>query len=358
MKENNKRTYEDLMQAAGVMIVNLDRDLKILDVGYSVETFTGKNKKHFQGKDFVESFADERDVARIKQQLRHSLSQQTPCTFEIRYDKGNMNRRHLLCTAMPNSDEDQNAAADLACYDITRYRELERQLLHADKLVSLGEMTAGIAHELKNFLTMVGAQVQMLSRVAIKHDDDELTRNIEKIITNIDRTFRMVINLVDFSRPGADKAVRCNLNDLFEVVLNLCEYQIRKRQVKVEKDLSKDISAIVCHQSQIEQVMLNLILNSLQAMQQGTSILKLTTRQYNDDYVLWSVKDNGIGVPSESQDLVFEPFYTTKEAGQGTGLGLAIVKRILSDHGAQFKLISKPGEGTEIEVLMPINPVD
>jgi two-component system, NtrC family, sensor kinase len=355
-EEKNKRTYDDLLHAAGVMIINLDREFKISDVSYTVEKFTGRKKNKLVGKGFAETFAVERDVPKTTQKLRHSLSQQTPCTFEIRCRNNPDQQRYLLCTTLPSSDPEYPGTSDITCYDITRYRELEKQLLHADKLISLGEMTAGIAHELKNFLTMVGAQVQMLSRVAAKHEDDELTRNIEKIITNIDRTFRMVINLVDFSRPAIDKSRRSSLNDLFEVVLNLCEFQIRKRQVKVEKDFSRDISAVICRQSQIEQVLLNLILNSLQAMQQGEGVLKLTTRPYDDNYVLWSIKDNGVGVPPENQELVFEPFFTTKEAAEGTGLGLAIVKRILDEHNAQLKLVSKPGEGTEIEVLMPINP--
>lgn len=278
---------------------------------------------------------------------------------------------------------------------LAQIKDSEAQLIQTEKMSSLGQMVAGVAHEIntplayiKNSLGSVKNRLPELVRLISESekllamlqagtaDPQDLSRQFALTQTQV-RMFRdhqaleelqalvtdglhgiteisdIVINLKDFSRLDRSKVALFNVNDGVESTLKIAKHEIK--QLTVNKHLG-EVPQITCSPSQINQVLLNLINNAAQAITSDHGVITITTRREGPDAVAVEIEDNGKGIAAEALSKIFDPFFTTKDVGKGTGLGLTIVYKILKLHGGKITVSSKVGVGTKFTLVLPVTP--
>jgi len=245
-------------------------------------------------------------------------------------------------------------AEEIANFLIGRQAEqdklnLEEQVRHADRLATIGQLAAGVAHELNEPL----GSILGFSQLAIKCPGlpHQAELDIQKI-SNASLLARDIVKkLLIFARQMPPQKIKVNVNRLVEEVLNFFKSRCAQEGVELICSLSPNLPGIDADPSQLNQVVINLIVNALQAMPQGGD-LKIQTL-YEENQVLIVVEDTGIGMSDEVLEKIFTPFFTTKEVGEGTGLGLPVVHGIITSHGGSVRVKSKVGQGTRFEIQLP-----
>jgi len=227
-----------------------------------------------------------------------------------------------------------------------------QQLIQAEKLSALGELVAGVAHELNNPLASIMGFLQLLLARDLPLD---VKRRIETVYSEAERMAKIVKNLLTFGRKHTPEKKYLGLNGIVEKTIELKTYQFKVNQIKVETDLQPGLPMTMLDFHQIQQVLINLLNNAEHAMaEQGRGgTLRFRTRVVGGRLEL-RVSDTGPGIPIEAQTRVFEPFYTTKKEGKGTGLGLSICYGIVKEHGGGIRIESEPGKGTTFVLDFPI----
>ena len=240
--------------------------------------------------------------------------------------------------------------AVLVGLDLRRRRALEDQVLRAQKLAAVGLLAAGIAHEINNPLSGVVGYARLLLDKPL---EPWVRERVEKIAQSGERCRKIVEGVLLFSRQQErGQRRRLDLAGLVDRVVGIGEYQWRMHNVRVVREYPGDPVEIDADAEQLEQVLLNLLANAVDAMPRG-GVVTLTLARRGDGWATLAVRDEGHGVPPEIQARIFDPFFSTKEIGKGTGLGLAISYGIIKDHGGDILLASAPGRGTTFTILLP-----
>ncbi len=240
------------------------------------------------------------------------------------------------------------AGGVLVVQDVTERRDLERQLLQSQKLESVGRLAAGVAHDFNNVLGSIVPCVEILRR---RVQDPRALTYLDTIDAAAERAAAVVRQLLAFSRAGAARRIPLDLNRAVEGALQLLRPSLK--QVELAWRPGSGLAQVAADETQIQQVLLNLALNAVDAMG-GRGRVTVETRATEDGRgLVLSVEDTGPGVPPELADKIFDPFFTTKEVGEGTGLGLSLVYGIVERHGGSIRLLSPPGGGARFEVELP-----
>jgi two-component system NtrC family sensor kinase len=243
--------------------------------------------------------------------------------------------------------------------DVTEWRRVQGQILQSEKLAAIGQLAAGVMHEINNPLATISACVAAiearLPAAGAGAGGEQAAEYLEIIDREVDRCTRIVDGLLDFSRPKATPKQRVSLNSLVEETLFLLKHHQRFKRLQVVRALEPDLSDTVGSAEQLIQVLMALMLNALDAMEEGGQLTVRTgANPARPDEVLVEVQDTGVGIPRADQSKIFEPFYTTKPPGRGTGLGLSICYGIVADHGGRIAVDSVPGRGAVFRVYLPV----
>jgi two-component system NtrC family sensor kinase len=239
--------------------------------------------------------------------------------------------------------------------DITQEKKLREQLIQRETLSALGELVAGVAHELNNPLTgVIGYSQLMISRSDL---DGSMKADLEKIANEGARAGKIVQSLLAFARQQRSTKVLASLPHLFDGTLDLFTYDLKHGSVTIIKQYDPLLQDIWADPGQIQQVFVNLISNALHAMDGIERPPILTIKIWQDrDWQYFQLRDNGCGIPRSDLSRVFDPFFTTKPVGKGTGLGLSISFGLVSEHGGEITVESEEGEGAEFRIRFPLKP--
>jgi PAS domain S-box-containing protein len=254
--------------------------------------------------------------------------------------------------------EDQGACTHLigTVHDITEQRRMQEHVARSERLVAMGEMVAGVAHEINNPLAAVSGHAQLLGM----HPDPQVQADGRTIQQMTDRVGRIIRSLLAFSRRTNPVDRRSSLlRPLIEGTLEIMRHKFRRNEVHVVLDLTEPDLAPVLDTAQIEQILLNLIDNAEYALRgrSGDKVITIRTARRFEDRREWatvSVSDNGQGIPEEVRGRVFDPFFTTKPQGEGTGLGLSICFGIAQEHKGRLEVTSEVGVGTTFMLSLPL----
>jgi len=238
---------------------------------------------------------------------------------------------------------------------------LERGLRQSDKLASVGQLAAGLAHEIGTPLNIIGGRADFLLRRP--RSAEEIDDNLQIIRSQIDRIAGIVRQLLEFSRRKEPSFRNMDLALLFEKVAGLLQHKIVDKDVTLDIRLADDLPSIQADPDQLQQVFINLFLNSLHALKPGGTI-KIRAGAVGDsntngsrtagaDKLVIEFEDDGAGIPVEHISQVFDPFFTTKDVGEGTGLGLSVSYGIIKDHGGEIRVESHPGQFTRFTISLP-----
>lgn len=234
--------------------------------------------------------------------------------------------------------------------DVSDRKRLESQLIQSEKMAAIGQLAAGIAHEIRNPLGIILNALYDLSEI-LDTDNPEVWEDLRIAKDEIVRAQEIINTLLEFSRESRAEMEEVNLNDLLRKTLQLMHKYLQTNNVKVVTSLGK-VGTCLANQNALRQVFLNLITNAVQAMPEGGE-LRLRTQRTANKSVLIEVSDTGIGIPERHLSSIFNPFFTTKEPGQGTGLGLSVVHSVIKRYQGQITVRSKPNEGTTFLIELP-----
>ena len=228
---------------------------------------------------------------------------------------------------------------------------LQHQLRHADRLATIGQLAAGVAHELNEPL----GHVLGFAQLAQKHPGlpERAAQDLAKIVATCLHARQIINNLLLFSRQIPPRKAKLDLNAVVEAGLCLLEPRCVSSGIAVVRHLSLDLPEITADESQLRQVFVDLVVNAIHAMP-GGGVLDVATRSSGDRVVLF-VQDNGIGMSEQVLKEIFIPFFTTKDVNEGTGLGLPVVHGIVTAHGGTIRVQSAPGQGARFEVELPVS---
>ena len=232
----------------------------------------------------------------------------------------------------------------------------EQQIMKSERLATLGQLAAGVAHEINNPL---GA-ILMYSHLSLEEmeSDDACRRNIEKVAGETTRCRDIVKGLLDFARQTEPKVENSSVNEILNRTLSLVENQALFQNVKINKLLSPSLPKILMDSSQIQQVFTNIILNAAEAMEGEGELTVITRIAPDNKHIELEFTDTGCGISLESYEKIFDPFFTTKEVGHGTGLGLAVSFGIVTRHRGTIDVRSEPGKGSSFIIKLPVSMED
>jgi two-component system, NtrC family, sensor kinase len=342
--ERLKEFSENIVESIHVGILAADLEDRVESWNSQVEKLTGVLRQDAVGRklrellpgdlcDQLEGSRDDGGVQNIYQYL-----------FQAREATLNIAAAPLI------SREGDRIGRLIILDDVTDRAELERRLIQADKLSSIGLLAAGVAHEVNTPLAVISTYAQMLAKQI--SGDAQKAPLLEKIARQTFRASEIVNSLLNFSRTAATEFVPVDLNKVVRETLTLVEHQFANVGVKPELLLDDSIALVKGSPGKLQQVFLNLLLNARDAMESGGA-LTVETRQSNGA-VRVSVRDTGAGIAAENLARIFDPFFTTKGAKKGTGLGLSVSYGIVREHGGDITVQSQPGKGTQFLLTFPV----
>jgi PAS domain S-box-containing protein len=351
-----------LIEASIDPLVTIGAGGEITDVNSATEKVTGRVREELIGTDFSEYFT-EPELARSGYEKVFREGTVRDYALEIRHRDGHVTPV-LYNAAVYRDETGEVAGVFAAARDITERRDLERQLRQAQKLEAIGTLAGGIAHDFNNILTAIigfGSLLEMkMSR------DDPQRVNVTQILTAADRAANLTRSLLAFSRKQVIEVRPVCLNDIVAGLEPMLRRVVRE-DIELHIDLRDAPLTVLADAGQLDQVLLNLTTNALDAMPAGGSITISTARATLDErfrsahgfgesgeYALLSFADSGEGMAEDVRQRIFEPFYTTKEVGKGTGLGLAVCYGIIEQHSGYISCRSALGQGTAFCIHLPL----
>jgi two-component system NtrC family sensor kinase len=238
--------------------------------------------------------------------------------------------------------------------DVTDERLLLDQAIRQDRLVAMGELVGGVAHEVNSPLTSILAYAQVLERGV---GGEDAARALETITREAKRAARIVGKLLAFGRQGQPERIPSDVNQALRDTIDLRRYALRMQEIKLTVSLMPDPPMIVADPFQLQQVFINLLANAEQAVAHQPSDRRISvSSEVRGDVFVVTISDSGPGIAPEALPHIFNPFFTTKPRGAGTGLGLSISEGIVREHHGVLRARSEPGQGATFEVELPLTP--
>jgi PAS domain S-box-containing protein len=359
---DRRRNEEDRARLAAIVesssdaVVAQTLDGSILSWNSAAEKMYGYSFDEVRGKRAVSLLMPDRpeDKPHILDRVRRGESVETFETVHTRKDGAAV---HVSLSVSPIAGQDGSVTgAAMIIRDITAQKKMEKAVLHSERLAAMGQMAAGVAHELKTPMTVILGFVEVLLEQleAGKAPLKDLKDHLETIKQQVTRCTGLANNLLDFSRKekGADAAF--DVNDAVRAALSLVKPMAIDKSVSIAVDLAAEPLELMGRPDMVQQVVINLCLNAVEAMPQGGKLSVATSRQAGKaPAARIRVSDTGPGMPAAVQKRIFQPFFTTKGA-KGNGLGLWLVKEIASEMGGKVECASREGEGTAFTVTLPL----
>jgi two-component system, NtrC family, sensor kinase len=344
-KDQWERTFDAIVDP----IALLDRGGRVLRANRGFGRAVGVPVQEIIGKQYTELLGESEDDP-VAQSLQDGVYR----THEVRFP------RLAGVQQVTTSPFTEGGAGGVVVIlkDVSERREQEERMLLASRLADIGQLAAGVAHEINTPLASIALRAESLLKAA---EDPRLQamdsfKNFPRYLKTIDeeifRCKRIIGGLLDFSRVRPPEVRETDLNLLAEKAAELVGHQMKLKQVVVAVDLDPDLPRVQADDGQIRQALIALLMNALDATPGGGRVEVGTSRGPGDAVTL-SVSDNGSGIAPEALDKIFSPFFTTKPVGQGTGLGLAICHGIVTSHGGDIRVESEVGHGTRVSMILP-----
>lgn len=345
-----KSEWEATFKAVRDIIIVVDRELHVLRVNLAATQFCGLSEEKILGKKYCDVFCTLKDKC-FECNIKEALETGETSNSQRQLDDG----RVMELFAYPAFQQIRDLGVVIYVRDITERLKMQVQLLQAARLAALGEMAAGVAHELNTPLAVIIGDAQLLMR-SLPETDQKY-----KILNDIKscglRCKRIVRGLLTFSRQEQYVFQTLSLNSVVDEAMKLVSYYIETDNIEIILDLSEDLPPIEGNSQQLEQVLVNLLLNARQSFdkiaRKERRIVVQTGFNEERNQAFIKVIDNGRGIPQQIITRIFDPFFTSKGEGNGTGLGLSVSLGIVQKHGGTIAVESEPGKGSTFTVYLP-----
>ena len=285
--------------------------------------------------------------------------------FEMQFETSDGSTRYMVLTANAIRDRHGNViGCEGIAKDLTRIHNMTSQLLNQEKMASVGQMAAGVAHEINTPLGVILGYSQLMMDDFNK--DDEMYENLQVIERQTKACRKIVADLLKFSRQSESSKKELDINEIIEDVLAVSEHNLNINHIHVTRNFMADLPMVIGDVEKLRQVFINFLNNAHHAMEKGGDITITTSHDRDSNEVLTTIQDTGCGIPDDIKSKIFDPFFTTKAVGKGTGLGLSVTYGILRDHGGTISVESpvvdpqtgQSAEGTAFHVRLPVAAVE
>ncbi|MFC1714274.1 ATP-binding protein [Candidatus Poribacteria bacterium] len=355
MVELRQRTafLESILDNGNLWIELTDNEGNIRLWNKAAEQISGYTRDEVIGKSWIDVFVPHNEREQMLKRVESVKTTGNSSTYENSIVTADGREMLLLWSSSSIKDDTGNLMGILNCaIDVTKQKELEKQLAQSEKISALGQLISGVAHELNNPLTGVIGYSQLLLDTG---SDDETRLRLEIINKEANRCHKVVDSLLQFAREYEPIKERVQINEVIESTLDLKRYQLHVDDIELELRLSTDVPETTADPHQMQQVFMNIINNAHQAMSEHIGQGKLTVEtELDDDTIIIRFTDTGPGMSKENIRRIFDPFFTTKSVGKGTGLGLSISHSIVAEHDGRMYVDSEMGKGSVFTVEIPV----
>jgi two-component system NtrC family sensor kinase len=336
-----------LLEHARIPVLVIGRDRGIRVVSGAFEQITGLSHDEVFKKDLLQ-LAAKTERVRVLAAFVSAMRGRTLRPFVLRLPKAGGGHARLQFKLAPILDSEGRVAGVIAIgQDRTELHELEGQVIQAEKLATLGQLAAGIAHEINNPLTSISVYAEyILGQLTQRGADEADVLRVERILGSADRIKTFTRNLLSYARPSQEEAGDVPLNQVIDEALGFCEHVLREAGVEIQRQYMQGLPEVRGVRTQLHQVFVNLITNACNAAREDGGEIRIMTRLGDDGRLLVTIEDDGVGISEEDLHQIFEPFFSTRRRGKGTGLGLPIVKSILEQHDGSIDIDSSLGQGS------------
>ncbi len=348
-----RKYLEELLEHANALILVVNRERKVVVFNRALTDITGLAKPEVLGQDLL-TFVPEGERLKVMRVMAASLKGEAVSSFETRVTtRDGKEVKVAFATSAVMTQQGEVEGVIAIGQDLTRMRELERRVIQAEKLASLGQLAASVVHEINNPMTAVSTYADALLKRSLGQPNANAgdMDKYRKISDNADRVLRFTRDLVSYARPAQEKPEEVDLNAAVERAIGFCEHVLQKHGVTLDRQFGA-LPMFLAVRQNLVQVFVNLITNACHATPAGGKVTVVT--RIDGAHVLASVSDTGSGISLEVRSKIFDPFFTTKADGKGTGLGLSIVQGIAENHGGTITVDSIVGAGTTFTLRLPV----
>lgn len=346
-----ERRYRALVDVADVIVLGLDRAGSVVLANPKFTALTGASTSEARGESVADRWIAEADRALFLRAIEEVVATRQPRELEASLSSDRLIRWHL------SADPTQEGLVFAIGVDVTERRALERRAANAEALSTMGTLALGLAHEIRNPLNAAVLQMHLLGKQVEREVPNETARasmrdRVQIVVGETKRLGRLLTEFLELARPRGLAREPVAIGEVIDSVIELHQAEASQRGVSAAR-VDGAVPPVLGDREKLRQVFVNLFVNALDATGSGGTVA-ITTAQRGDK-VLVEVVDNGVGIAEADLLRLFDPFFTTKPGG--TGLGLSIVRKILEQHGGALTVKSRPGEGTTIQVELPVATV-
>lgn len=338
--------YRSLIDHSIESIAIINNQGKIIECNRKMKHLTGYSEKELKHKNFYK-LIDNQNTKSIRFPQGNSAKSAVDTEhFEtILHTKDKLEIPVEIYSIKGFSLEQESKLAFVYIRDLSERKQIEKYSIQTEKMYALGQLSSGIAHEIRNPLFALNNNIEYIKQNV--NEDGVFNEIYPELKTSIERIHKTVSTILDFAKPHKTELKKVNINDVINSSLILVKKQFTKSAIRIDENLDDKIKPIKADPHQLEQVFVNLFLNSFQAMDDQPGILTIVTKSENKRFII-TISDTGKGIPNDEIERIFDPFYSTFH--NGTGLGLTIVQRILDGHNATYKVESEENFGTTFNI--------
>jgi len=351
-----KKTLNEMKIYTSKLLETMDNAVISVDNKGNIKTFNRKSEEIFNKKKEEVLNKDSQEVLNLsilgESIFKTCLLEKKNISQEIILEQKGLKKKILDLNTSFLADESGEITGVVAVIrDVTEIKDLNEEVARHKRLAALGKLSAGIAHEIRNPLSSIRGLAQFVYNSFSK--TDERKEDLNTIIQEVDRLNKLVVQVLDFAKLQKPNLTRFSLNDLIGKITELFKLEIKDKQVKFNSELSPDISKIQADEDQVRQILMNVIINAIQAIPKKGEIKIKTEKAIfkGEPAIKLIIEDSGIGIPEKDFTQIFDPFFSTKD--KGSGLGLSIVYKLIETHQGEIKVESKEGEGTKFVIFLP-----
>ena len=342
-----KTLHDLIIENAADGVIAIDRQGDVTTMNPAAEMITGYTLNELVGRPYATLFSDPHFASPVLDTLAHGTEH---LAQEVSFPARDRTIELSVTTSRIHNPNGELIGALVIFSDLTARKETQRRLAQTERLATLGELMAGVAHEVRNPLTAIRGYVQIIRQQTSLPVHQEY---LSVVLKEIDSINKVIQQLLDFSRPRQSQWQQVLLNSLIEETLILVQTSGVQARITFNFEQDTGLPAIVADRELLKQVILNLLINAVQAINARGEI-RIRTWQYSATQQAVAIEDNGGGIDIALQKKIFDPFFTTKASG--TGLGLALSQRIINAHQGDIHVASMPGCGATFTLILPINP--
>jgi len=349
--EINQQYLKALLYGSDSAIMIVDENEQLIAWNNGAERIFGYKEEEILGKDSSYLLPNESYHSELKKiQKEVSLKGRLKINETERKTKDGRIIPVTLNVTKLEGENNSYGGRSIIINDVTEVKTLQKQVDQSEKLAVIGQLAAGVAHEIGNPLTAISSVVQLLQR---KSDEEYVNSQLSVIKENIDRISRIVRELVDFSRPPKYEETESDITDIVKTAMGIVKYDKRVKKVDFKADLASNLTKVNVVPDQLLQVFVNILINALDATE-GNG--KISVKSYqNENNIFVEIEDNGCGIHENILNKIFDPFFTTKDVGKGTGLGLSVSYGIISKFGGKITAESVPDNYSRFIVQLPVD---